>query len=95
MLVGLDGKGFESALVEVTGSAGAVMRMPTHAVRDGKPLKELANFLVGLWPDHEVPMIGHHRKIENPQPNTLLGLFDDSFKRFVVTLFLEQRQASH
>ena len=95
MLVVLDGKGLESALVKVTRSAGLMVRVPTHAVRDREPLKELADFLVGLGPDHEMPMIGHHGKIENSKCNPIVGLLEHPFKGVVVTLLLEQGQPSH
>ena len=58
VVITLNRKGLESALVKVPGPGGLVVCVPTHRVHDRQPPKELAHLIVSGRLHHEVPMIG-------------------------------------
>ncbi len=95
MFVVLHREMLESSLVQMSGTTGAVMRMPTHAVRYRQPLKEITDFAIRLRPNDEMPVIGHDDEIQNPKRNPLTCLFHDSLEGLVITCLFEQRQSRH
>ena len=66
MVVGLHGERFETSLVKVTGTGGAVMGMPALSVSQGQPLHELGEVTVAAGPKQEVEMIGHQAVGQQP-----------------------------
>ena len=67
MLVGFDRKRLESSLVERP-RAERVMRMvPSHRVRHGQPMHQPRKVAIGLRPEHEMPVVWHQAKCQQPQ----------------------------
>ena len=93
MIVILDGKSLESALVEMAGSRRMVMRVPAHRVRVRDATQKRGQLAVLHRPQHEMPMIGHHAIGQNFHGELLVRFADHPLERLVVRVLLKQRQA--
>jgi hypothetical protein len=71
------------------------MGVPAHAVRVRHPAAEGAEIAVVFGPEHEMPMVRHQRKGEDPDGMFLERLGDNAQKRCVVGRFFKQRQSRH
>lgn len=94
MLIGLDRKGFEAALIDRACSRGVVMGMPTLGMRDGDPAEDFRKFPVQPGPEEEMPMIRHEAIGGNADLGLGVGLGENLFKGGVVSGFLEERESS-
>ena len=95
VLVVLDRKGLEPALIEMSCASGSVVSVRPHGVRHREPAKELTDLPVTGRSHDEVPVIGHRRKGENGKRNLRPCLVQDAQKRIVVSRLLENRHPSH
>jgi len=95
MLVGLDGEGLVSALVDVPQSHVMPMLLPAADVRDRQPLHEGRQVAVVLGPKQEMPMIRHHRVGTNPHGRLVSSFLEDPFERLKVSRLVEQLHAAH
>jgi len=59
VVVSLHRKRLESTLINRAGAYRAVRGMPALRMRNGEPMQEIREIVVSLWPQHEMPMIGH------------------------------------
>ncbi len=71
------------------------MSVPTHRVGHGQPWEELTDVGIRLWPDHEMPVVGHHRVVESAKGHAVVGFFQHTFERFLVAVLFEQRQSRY
>ena len=74
MVVFLDRKRLESALIEGAGPSRLVMRVPAPYVCDGQPLHECGQRVVTLGPEYQVPVIGHHDERQETHFEPFMGL---------------------
>ena len=61
VLVGLDRKGLEAALIQWPGSGGVEVGVPPAHVRSGNPVMEIRQLAVGGWYEEQVPVIAYQR----------------------------------
>ena len=93
--VGLDRKRLETPLIQVPGTAGFVVRMPTHRVHHSQPPEELAHLIAGFGPDNKMPVVGHCHHGINWQRHNLPRLCDSTHERGIVFRVFKNRQSSH
>jgi hypothetical protein len=55
-----DRKRLKAALVQMTGSFGVMVRMPSHCMGVGQPAKKSRHLIFVLGAYNEVPVIGHY-----------------------------------
>ena len=84
VLVVLDRKRFESPLVQVLPTRRLTVSMPSLRVRQCQPADKFRQLAVFFGPDDEVPVISHHTRGKQPNPASINGFFEDSFKRLTV-----------
>jgi hypothetical protein len=95
VVVGLDGEGFETTLVNVARTRGVIVSVPAHAMRVRQPAAERRQFASALGPQDEMPVIGHEGVRQDPHGQEIQGVADDALKGGVIRRLLEQRQAGH
>jgi hypothetical protein len=95
MIVFFDRKRFESALVKMPCPFGMMVSVPAHCVGISEPAKESRDLVLGLRPNHKVPVVRHHAvgKDWQPFPSKCLGYHP--IERVIVLGFFKQRQPSH
>ena len=91
----LDRKTLEPALVNRSGARRMVMGVPALRVGDGEESHEFAELAVPLWPEHEVPMVGHQAIGDEARRQELASPLDYPLHRQIVRLILEELAASH
>jgi len=94
MLIGLDRKGFEAALIDRACSGGVVMGMPALRMRDGDPTEDFRKFPVLPGPEEEMPMIRHEAIGGNADLGLGVGLGENLFKGGVISGCLKERESS-
>jgi hypothetical protein len=87
-------KRLEAALVQMTGTLGVMVGMPSHRMCVRQPAKEPRHLILVLGTYHEVPMIGHHTVSKDRQLFSFECFDQNAVKRFVVLRFLEQGEPS-
>ncbi len=87
MIVFLDRKRLETALVQRARARRAMRGAPTLRVRDRQPPHEFRQVAVAARPKHEMPMIGHNAPRQNPHRQPALGLSNHFLERLEITLF--------
>ena len=95
MSVGLDRKRFETPLIQMSGTAGLAMSVPTHRVHNRQATEELAHLIAGFRSDDKVPVIGHRHHGINWQRHYFPCLCDHMHERGVVFRLFKNRQPSH
>ncbi len=95
MSVGLDRKRFETPLIQMSGTAGLAMSVPTHRVHNRQATEELAHLIAGFRSDDKVPVIGHRHHGINWQRHDFPCLCDHMHERSVVFRLFKNRQPSH
>ena len=73
MLVGRHRKRLEPALVQRTGAHRPMGVVPAHGVSHRQSMHEHGQIPFGLWPEHEMPMIRHQAKRQQPHRHRLAG----------------------
>src|SRR5204862_97706 len=66
VVVVVDGKRLESALIDGAGAGGVVPDMPTLGVTTGKPVHECRQVAVGNGTENKVEVVGHQTIGETP-----------------------------
>jgi hypothetical protein len=94
VLVFLDGKCLEPALIEMAGPRRVMMGVPTHRMGVSQPPKESGDLMLRFRANNEMPVIGHHAIRKDWQFLSLERFNHNLFERIIVFRFLEQRQAS-
>ena len=94
MLILLDGKTLESALVEMPMADGAVGVLPTLGVSQRETAHERGEFAVVSRPKNEVPMVGHEAPVEDAHGDALVGQEQDFFEGEIILIFFEESEAS-
>jgi hypothetical protein len=94
MLVLLDGKTFESSLIERAGSGRVMVRVPALSMGHGEQAHEFAQFPVLARPEHEMPVVGHQTVTDDSDGQLLVGSLDDLLHRYVIRVVVEQTAAS-
>lgn len=89
VLIVLDRKTLVSLLVDVPHTACVVMRMIPHRVGSADPRHESTHFTIDQRPQNQVVMIGHQLKRIQLDLMNLQRFMQDSLKRGVVGLFVE------
>lgn len=89
MLVLRDGERLEAALIDVAAAGRVAVGVPALRVREGQPADELRQLAILPRPDDEVPVVGHHAVGQEPRPRPLDSLDEDSLKRLVVAVAVE------
>jgi hypothetical protein len=59
MIIGLDGEGLESPLIDRAGPGAFPCEMPASTMSRCKPLHEAGQLAVGRWADDQVEVVGH------------------------------------
>ena len=95
MFVALYRERLEATLVQVSGSAGPIVRVKPHRVSHRQPPEELADLIVGSRPRQKVPVIPHQDHRVDRQRDDLPGFVDHPQKRVVILRLLEDRQTRH
>lgn len=94
MLIGLDRKGFEAALIDRACSGGVVMGMPALRMRDCDPAEDFRKLPVLPGPEKQVPMIRHKAIGGDADLGVGVGLGENLFKGGVISGCLEERESS-
>ena len=94
MVILLDRKTLESALVKVPLAHGAMSMLPTLRVGHGEPSNECGQVAIVLRPEHEMPVITHQAPIQNPHGEPIGGFPEHTFKRLEILILFEQPQLS-
>ena len=95
MVVLLDWKGLEPALIQVTCTNIVIMGVPTLRVRQGQPMAKSGQLAIASRPKHQMSMVGQQAISQQSHPwNVLEGFAQNPLKGGVVTVFLKDRQAS-
>lgn len=89
MVIALDDEAFEPVLVEVAVADGVVRDPPAHGVRVGEPAEEVGQFALPFGPRDEVPVGGHDAVVEQAERVAFVGLADDAFEGFEVSVTAE------
>jgi len=89
--VRLHRKGFETSLVQVTGSRRVKVGVPSHCVRVCQPPQEFRQFSLLTGPQDKVPVIRHHAVAQQTRRMFLQRFRQDLLKRSIISLFLKQR----
>ena len=76
-------------LVQVARAARVMMSMPAHGVGEGQPAEKPGQFAIGLRPEHEMPVIGHHAVGQNSGWRVLVRLVQHTIERLVISLLLK------
>jgi hypothetical protein len=71
MRVFFNRKSFETTLIEVPCTSGAMMGVPTHRMRMRQPAKEIDELMCRLWADDKRPVIRHNRIAKKINPHEL------------------------
>ena len=89
MLVILDWKRFETALVQVPPAGRASVSMPPLRMCQRHPAGEVRQITVVNGPQHEVPMVRHEAVGYDPHLRSLLSINNDALECLVILIFLE------
>jgi hypothetical protein len=95
MLVVGDGKGLEPALVKGAGAQGMMGMMPSHRMRHRQPVHEHRKIPIGLRPEHQVPMIRHQAKRQQPHRHGFNARREQLLERGIVGGGLENGRSAH
>ena len=95
MLIGLDGKGFEAALIDRAGSRRVIVGVPALCMGDGDSADDFGEFSVMSRPEEEVPVIRHQAIGGDADPGLGLGFSENRFKGGVISGCLKQREPAH
>jgi hypothetical protein len=95
VIVLLDRKALEAALVERTGAAAVVVGVPPHGMRQGQPVQEVGQLAVLLRPQDEVEVVGHEAIGQQARGCRVLSLAQDALKGGVVAVFVGNGGAAH
>ena len=86
VIVLLDRKRLEAALVQRTGSSRAMRSVPALRMRDRHPSHELRQFSIPAGPKHKVPMVGKQAPSQDPHRHALLRLGQHLLEGFIIPL---------
>src|SRR6516225_6273918 len=95
VIVFLNGKRLEAALVEVSGASRVIVCMPALGVGVREPAQKSRQLLVVLGPKDKMPVVWHDAIGQEADGMTFEGLKQHAFKSLEVAPFLEKRQARH
>lgn len=90
MLIGLDGKRLEAALIDRAGPSGLVRGMPSLGVGNRDPAENFRKLTVMSGPQQQVPVIGHQAIGGDADARGGLGFGQNLFKGGVVSGSLKQ-----
>ena len=90
MAVVLNGERFISTLVKVPAAAGMVVFVVPAHMGHAEPAHEAFQFLVTLWPQQKVPVIGHQAIRQNVHVGPFTRFADDAEERVIVRRLVEQ-----
>lgn len=95
VLIRLDRKRLEAALIDRTGSGGVVRRKPSLRMGDGDPAENFRQFPVMPWPEEEMPVIRHEAVGRDPQAGLSMGFRENLLKSGIVSGRFKQGEAAH
>ncbi len=87
-------KGLEPALVNTPFTHEVAVFLPACYVRHRQSPHESPQVTVGLWPEHEVPLIGHNAVVADPHRRLIQCLVKYVFKCLVVRSLIKQPLAA-
>jgi len=70
-------------------SANKKVRVPAADMGHGQPLHIVTQGAICLWPDHQVPVIGHDHVTQQAHGGALPGLCEDVLKGGVIAWFVK------
>jgi hypothetical protein len=86
----LNRKGLKAALIQGTRSFDLPIAVPSPAVRHLKPLHELHELAVAIWPNHEVKVVRHDAVGQEANRRPFLPFAERSHEGLVVGRPIEQ-----
>ncbi len=95
MLIGLDRKRLEAALIDRPSPGGVMMGMPALRMGDGDPAEHLGEFAILSRPEEEMPVIGHQAIGGDADLGLGLGFGENLLERGVVSGLFKERQPSY
>ncbi len=95
MLIRLNGKGSEAALIDRARPSCPMVGMPTLRMGDSDPPEDLGEFSVPAWPEQQMPVSGHEAIGNDADASIGVGLGQDLFKTGVVSGCLKQGEPAH
>ena len=95
MLVGLHGKRLEPPLVQVPRAARVMLGMPAHGVGVCQPAEKPGQFAIGLRPEHEMPVIGHHAVRQESYRRSLLSFLQRTHEGSIGLRVFEHSQSTN
>ena len=84
-----NGKRLKSPLIEMPFTNNRLLLLPARNMRDCQSVHEGGQVAVGFWPQDHVPVIGQKTIGTNPHRTLGQRLFENRFKRTVVTGLVE------
>ena len=91
VLVVLNGKRLEAALIHMTAARAVPMSVPAPRVRQRQPADEPGEFVVFPRPDDHVPMIGQNAISQQPRFRAIDGFLQNAFERVIVFRLVKDR----
>ncbi len=95
MLVCLDGKGFESALIDRARAGGLVRDMPPLRMGHGDPAEDFRELSILPRPQEKVPVSGHEAIGGDTDAKCGMGFGQNGFEGGVVRWGFKQRQSAY
>ena len=95
MIVILDGKCLEAALIKVPAAGGVPMGVPALRVGVRQPTKELGQLASAARPKQKMPMVRHQTIAQQANRPPLQGLDQHAFERVEIALVFKESQPSH
>ncbi len=90
MLIGLDRKRFEAALIDGTSPGGVMMGMPAFRMQGSDLAEDPGEFSIVLRPEKEMPVIAHHSVDSDVDLGLGLGFGENRLKGDVVRGLLKE-----
>jgi type II secretory pathway pseudopilin PulG len=94
MPVLLDGKTFESSLIQMAVSDRMMGDAPSHGMGMGQPAEKGGDLAVVMGPDYEMPMRGHDAETEDGNRMTVVSFKQDSLKSLEIAFVAEHDHLS-
>lgn len=94
VLVGIDRKRLESSLVERPRAERPMDMVPAHRVRHGQPMHEPRKVAIGLWPEHEMPVVWHQAECQQPHRGQRAGTQQEVLEGRIVGGVMKDRRST-
>ncbi len=95
MLIGLNGEGFEAALIDGTRACCLMLDMPALRMGHGDPAEDFRELSILAWPEEEVPVIGHEAIGGDANAKGSVGFRQNGLKGHVIGRGFKQWESAH